>query len=157
MLQYHHRYICLLELEDYASVIRDTERNLALFNFIAAHTKSEDAAWSLLQFAPQCLMVHTRAAATQALKCNDYDLAIHEAEDGIEKIKAFYQESPHPEFAEQSREIESLQAWLDEIKMKRPLTRREQLERALFEAVKSEDYERAARVRDQLKKLEPTE
>jgi hypothetical protein len=157
MLQYHHRYICLLELEDYASVIRDTERNLALFKFIGAHTKSEEAAWSLLQFAPQCLMMRTRAAAAQALKSNDYDVAIREAEDGIEKIKAFFQDSPHPEFTEQSREVQSLQSWLDEIRMKRPLSRREQLERALHDAVKSEDYERAARVRDQLKNLEPTE
>src|SRR5579863_1238017 len=29
-LQYHHRYICLLQLEDYAGVVRDTERNLAM-------------------------------------------------------------------------------------------------------------------------------
>ena len=33
-LQYHHRYICLLELEEYAGVVRDAERNLAVFDFV---------------------------------------------------------------------------------------------------------------------------
>jgi len=39
-LQYHHRYICLLQLEDYEGVVRDTERNLAVFDFVAKHAQS---------------------------------------------------------------------------------------------------------------------
>src|SRR5881275_582473 len=45
-LQYHHRYICLLQLEDYPAVIRDAERNLAVFEFVAKHAANEDLAWS---------------------------------------------------------------------------------------------------------------
>ena len=48
----------------------------------------------------------------------------------------------------------SLTEWLEEIKDKRPLSRREHLEQALQDAVKAEDYERAARVRDELRNLE---
>jgi protein-arginine kinase activator protein McsA len=50
-----------------------------------------------------------------------------------------------------------LQDWLEEIRAKRPLSRRERLERALHDAVKSEDYERAAQVRDELRNLESAE
>ena len=50
-----------------------------------------------------------------------------------------------------------MQHWLEEVERKRPLSKREQLERDLSEAVKVEDYEKAARVRDALKKLKPTE
>src|SRR6266436_46391 len=39
-LQYHHRYICLLQLEDYPSVIRDGERNLQVFEFVSKHAES---------------------------------------------------------------------------------------------------------------------
>src|SRR5690349_21026136 len=46
-VQYHHRYICLLQLEDYAAVVRDAERNLAVFEFVGKHAESEDMAWSL--------------------------------------------------------------------------------------------------------------
>jgi protein-arginine kinase activator protein McsA len=55
---------------------------------------------------------------------------------------------------EQSPEIQSLEHWLEEIKHKRPLSKREQLEIDLSEAVKREDYEKAAKVRDALRKLE---
>jgi protein-arginine kinase activator protein McsA len=37
------------------------------------------------------------------------------------------------------------------------LSKREQLERDLNEAVQHEDYEKAARVRDALKKLKPSD
>jgi protein-arginine kinase activator protein McsA len=54
---------------------------------------------------------------------------------------------------EQSGEIQSLELWLQEIQAKRPLSPRERLENALSEAVKNEDYEKAAQVRDALRNL----
>src|SRR5437667_3082111 len=71
-LQYHHRYICLLQLEDYAGVIRDAERNLAVFDFVSKHAASEELAWALQQFRPQLLMVLTRARGSQAIKAKDH-------------------------------------------------------------------------------------
>src|SRR5258706_12933223 len=71
-LQYHHRYICLLQLEDYAGVMRDAERNLAVFNFVGKHAETEELAWSLRQFQPQLMMILTRARAMQSLKTDDY-------------------------------------------------------------------------------------
>jgi protein-arginine kinase activator protein McsA len=43
--------------------------------------------------------------------------------------------------------------WLQEIQTKRPMTPREKLESALNEAVRNENYEEAARVRDALRKM----
>src|SRR5882762_8940408 len=85
-LQYHHRYICLLQLEDYAGVIRDAERNLAVFEFVAKHAANEDLAWSLRQFQPQLLMILTRAQGAQALQGDDYAMAMQYVEEGMEKI-----------------------------------------------------------------------
>src|SRR3954470_21303027 len=70
-LQYHHRYICLLQLEDYAGVVRDAERNLSVFEFVAKHAQSEELSWSLQQFVPQLLMILTRARGAQALQTED--------------------------------------------------------------------------------------
>ncbi len=156
-LQYHHRYVCLLQLEDYAGVIRDAERNLAVFDFVGKHAESEELAWSLRQFQPQLLMILTRARGAQALQTDDYQMATQQVEEGLEKIRAFFHEHSRGEGAEHSPEILSLQNWLDEIRARRPLSRRERLERALQEAVNSEDYERAARVRDELKNLSPAD
>ena len=152
-LQYHHRYICLLQIEDHEGVIRDAERNLEVLNFVAQHAEAEELVWPLKQFQPQLLMILTRARATQALKVEDYGLAVEEGERGIELIRTFYKESPQPEVAVHSAEILSLEGWLDEIRDKRPLSKREKLERALQDAVRSENYERAAEMRDALKNL----
>lgn len=152
-LQYHHRYICLLQLEDYPGVVRDAERNLAVFAFATKHAETEEMAWSLKHFQPQLLMVLTRAKAAHALKVEDYDLAVQHTEEGMEQLREFFRSSPNPEGAEQSAEILSLEHWLEEVRLRRPLSRREQLERALKEALKLEDYERAAKVRDEILKL----
>lgn len=156
-LQFHHRYICLLQLEDYAGVIRDAERNLAVFDFVEKHAETDELAWSLRQFQPQLLMILIRARGSQALQAQDYTLAIRLVEEGLEQIRVFYRETAGAEAADQSGEALALEDWLTEIRAKRPLSRRERLERALTEAVRSEDYERAAKVRDELKNLRPEE
>ena len=156
-LQYHHRYICLLQLEDHDAVIRDAERNLAVFDFVNKHAESEELSWSLQQFRPQLLMVLTRARGSQALKADDYALAIQQVEDGLEQIRTFYGEHGRSDVAEASPEVQSIESWLEEIRAKRPLSRREQLEQQLHDAVKREDYEKAAQVRDQLRNLKPAE
>jgi len=84
-------------------------------------------------------------------------MAIQQVEEGLEHIRNFYREHARADAADQSPEVQSLENWLDEIRTKRPLSPRERLERALNEAVQKEDYERAAKVRDELKNLESAE
>lgn len=154
-LQYHHRYICLLQLEDHTGVIRDAERNLAVFDFVSKHAENEELSWSLQQFRPQLLMVLTRARGSQSLKADDYVMAIQQVEEGLEQIRTFYREHGRSDAADACAEVQSLETWLEEIRAKRPLSRREQLEHDLNEAVNREDYEKAARVRDALRNLKP--
>ena len=155
--QYHHRYICLLQLEDHAGVLRDTTRNLKVFDFVEEYAEDEDMAWSLQQFRPQVLMIHTRAVATQYLQTEEFSAAIKEIEAGIDRLRDFYEEKGRHDLMAQSPEINGLNHWLEEVSRKRPLSKREQLEQDLHEAVKHEDYEKAAKVRDALKKLKPAE
>jgi hypothetical protein len=155
-LQFHHRYICLLQLEDYPAAIRDAERNLRLFEFVSKHAESDEVAWSLRQFQPQLLMILARARGSQALQISDFPLAIRQVEEGLNAIRSFYREFLQADAAETSAEVFSLENWLEQIRAKKPLSKREKLEQALDEAVTSEDYERAAQVRDELKNLKPS-
>ena len=75
-IQYHHRYICLFQLEDYKAVIRDTNRNAAVFDFVDEYAESDELAWSLQQFRPQLLMMQIRARGMQALRNDKYPEAI---------------------------------------------------------------------------------
>jgi hypothetical protein len=156
-LQYHHRSICLLELADHAATVRDTERNLKVFDFVAEHAPAEELAWSLEQFRPQVLLLHTRATASRELVLNRFTAALARIEEGLERLREFYRAHSRHDLLEHSMELQSLQQWQEEIRNKRPRSRREQLEQDLEEAVRNEDYERAARVRDQLRTLKPSE
>src|SRR5437773_7147879 len=37
-IQYYHRYLSLFQVNDFAGVVRDTQRNLDLFTFVTEHT-----------------------------------------------------------------------------------------------------------------------
>jgi hypothetical protein len=155
--QYHNRYNCLLQLKDYAAVVRDTERNIAVFDFVEKYAENPDLAWSLQQFRPQLLMVRTRALAGESLATNDYSAAIRQIEEGLGQLRDFYREQARNESPDQSNEAAYLKNWLDELSAQRPLSKREKLERELNEAVSNEDYEKAAQMRDALRNLKPTE
>ena len=51
-IQYYHRYLSLFQINDFQGVIRDTQRNLDLFNFVADHTDREEVVWTSSNFAP---------------------------------------------------------------------------------------------------------
>jgi UvrB/uvrC motif len=152
-IQFHHRYICLFQLEEYDGVLRDTDRNLKVFDFVEKHAASEEVAWALQQFRPQLLMMRIRARGALALQNSRYDEVMRLVENGLEEIRQFYRDHERLDLMEQSGEILSLESWLQDIQSKRPLTPRERLENALNEAVRNEDYEKAAQVRDALKNL----
>jgi len=156
-IQYHHRYICLFQLEDYESVIRDTNRNAAVFDFVDEYAESDELAWSLQQFRPQLLMMQVRAKGMQALRNDKYLDAIAVIENGLQELRTFYREHSRHDLLEQSGEIHSLESWLQEVQLKRPLSERERLEHALNEAVRQEDYEKAALVRDALRNLKTSQ
>jgi hypothetical protein len=156
-IQYHHRYICLFQLEDYKAVIRDTNRNAAVFDFVDEYAESDELAWSLQQFRPQLLMMQIRARGMQALRNDKHADAIVVIETGLQELRTFYREHSRHDLLEQSGEINSLETWLQEVQLKRPLSERERLEHALDEAVRQEDYEKAAQVRDALRHLKTSQ
>ncbi len=152
-IQFHHRYICLFQLKDYDAVIRDTERNLAVFDFVNQFADSPEFAANIGQLRPQLLMMRARAKGSKEAEADQHSTAIDTIEQTMEEIRAFFREQNRPELADLSGEIQSLQQWSQEIRSTRPLSQREQLEQALQEAVRREDYEKAAEVRDALRNL----
>lgn len=156
-IQFHHRYICLFQLEDFDLVERDCERNLAVFEFVAEHAATEELAWSLLQFVPQLLLMQTRAHGMASLRESDFETAVVQIQEGVSELERFYTENERLELMEASPELGSLREWLGQVKNRRPLTELERLERDLAEAIRLEDYEKAALVRDQLRKQQASD
>ncbi len=153
-IQYYHRYLSLFQINDFAGVIRDTQRNLDLFGFVAEHTEREELAWTFQQFRPYVLMMNTRAKASILLSEGKFGAAISEIERGRDAIEEFFQNSSFPELAQKSSEIAFLEEWLEEVSAKRPLTKLEVMQREMEVAIQSELYERAAELRDAIKLLQ---
>lgn len=153
-IQYYHRYLALYQLKDYKAVIRDTQRNLDLFTFVAAHVEKEELAMAFQQFRPYVLMMNTRARAALEVDNDNYGAAIKFIEKGREAIIEFYQSVGNPDAAGESAELSFLNDLLEEVRAKRPLTKLEKLRQELETAIASEAYERAATLRDAIKALE---
>jgi len=152
-IQYYHRYLSLFQINDFAGVVRDTQRNLDLFDFVLAHTNREELAWGLQQFRPYVLMMNTRARASILLGQGKFAEAMSEIQRGRDAIADFFQRSNFPELASKSSEINFLDEWLEEVRAKRPLSRLEIMQREMESAITKEMYERAAELRDAIKLL----
>lgn len=152
-MQYYYRYLSLFHLGDYFGVLRDTQRNLRAFDMIRDHSVEDQDRLSVEQFRPYVMMMNTRARACLSLEERDFDLALEQIGQGIERIDTFFHEVERDELIEGCREIAFLEDWADRIRNNRPLSPEEQLRRELRTAVEAEDYERAAKLRDEIKEM----
>jgi hypothetical protein len=150
-LQYYHRYVSLFHIRDFAGVVRDTDRNLSLIDFVAEFAEGDEIVDSFEQFRPYVLMIRTRAKASALLDLGDQQAALGEVEEGREMILEAYRISGREEEAESSPEILHLDEWTEEIKTHRPITRVERLQQELQLAIENEAYERAAELRDAIR------
>ncbi|MDP7013366.1 MAG: UvrB/UvrC motif-containing protein [Verrucomicrobiota bacterium] len=157
-IQYHHRSICNFELEDYEAVERDTEHILELLDFVQDYAVEDEIGQSFQQFRPQTIMMQIRAVGTELIAENNYDDAIKEITGAIEELNQFYTEMGREELVDSSMEVHSLREWLKDVEKeaadKKPMTEGEKLQHKLDKAIEQEDYEAAAKLRDQLNKLD---
>ena len=153
-IQYYHRYVALFQLGDWHAVARDTRRNLDMFNFVEKYAADEELAWSVQQFRPYVLMMSTRAKASLALEKDDAEAAIGLVEKGIKTIQKFLTDADEEDHIKENVEIASLREWMKELKKKRKITPLEKLRREMDAAIKAEQYERAASLRDEIQAMQ---
>lgn len=153
-VQYYHRYLSFFQLDDYEGVIKDTQRNLDLFEFVQEHVEREEIAWAFIQFVPYVTMMNTRAKAAIALEKGRLDAALKEIERGKSSIIQFLLENAQGEESiERSNELMFLDEWKEELTEKRPVSKRERLELEMEKAIQLEAYERAAEIRDAIRTM----
>jgi hypothetical protein len=152
-IQYYYRYLSFFHLGRYDLAERDTQRNLGLFAFVRRHAPSEHAKWRFDQYRPYVIMMNTRARAIPIYEEKRFREALQLIESGISAIHDFLAEHELEDQEEDCLEMEFLKRWREEIERTRPLEASEKLQRQLDQAVLNENYERAAQLRDELRKL----
>lgn len=156
-VQYYQRYLAAFQLQRYDLVIRDTERNLRLFAFVVQHAERPRDKIEFDQYRPYVLMMRTRAQALDALSKEETGQALEHIDDGIDKIRGFLKDYGQSESEDECTELGFLVRWKEDIERTRPRGPVDRLKQQLNLAVALEDYEEAARIRDQLLRLAETE
>jgi len=147
---YYFRYYLCFQIGDFDRVIRDTSRNLRMFDFVDAHADREEDKVRVDQRRPYVLRMMASAKALKLSGDDRFESAIEALNDALEQIEEMA-ETPTETFRlEKTRSLSILRGMVDETRKKRPPSEREQLERRLKSAVAAENYERAARLRDLL-------
>jgi hypothetical protein len=153
-LQYYHRYLSAFHLQKYDMVTRDTDRNLRLFAFVVQHAVRQRDKIEFDQYRPYVTMMRARARAHQALAQADFSTALKEIDEGISRIRQFLRDYHQEDSESDCSELGFLLRWRREVEHDRPTGPVERLEQQLELAVSLEDYEEAARLRDQIRQLE---
>lgn len=157
-VQYYHRYVSLLVLEDNEGVVRDTSRNLRLLDFMGAHAEEEEDRIALESFRPYLIMMRTRALASRMLSGGEAKAASLSIELGLDQMRRHYERLGRPAEFEQSNEAALLRGMRDALAPKLPVSQREELKQRLQQALAQENYELAAILRDELRMMrEPGE
>ena len=153
-VQYYHRYISLLVLEDFEGVVRDTTHNLRVLDLCREFSQDDDDRVILEQFRPYLVMMRTRALASAAVAANEAKLAMFHIDDGLEQMRRVFEDGGAPPDAfEQSHEAQVLRGMRDQLAPKLPVSQQEELRKRLQEALRKENYELAAILRDELRLL----
>ena len=147
------RYAFLLQIKDYERVVRDTERNMELFRFVNSYGEAEEDRLNLEKWWPYILRINATAHCMIAQNNADFDCALEIVADARVKIDELPEVDAEEFFAERKRSREALDELEESLRSNRPPSRAEKLERELQEAVDSEEFERAASIRDELKEL----
>ncbi len=153
-MQYYHRYLASFHLERYDIVARDTQRNLDLFAFVRGHATRDRDRNQFDKYRPYVTVMRTRAIGLAAMARDDHHSALVAIDEGIAGIRQFLIDHDETDQESQCLELAFLLRWRKDIEQERPVSPIERMERQLKRAVDQEDYEEAAKLRDQLRRLQ---
>lgn len=149
-VQYYHRRVCWLALREFRRAIDDANHTLALMDFVHQHCQDDDWVFSHDQYRPFVLMHRTQAAALAEVEEGQPESAVEIIGEGLEEIgRAFAQLGETAPLHEEQilGELGNLQETIRrEYRIGRTL--REQL----ADAVAAEQFELAARLRDEIRR-----
>jgi hypothetical protein len=149
----YYRYVRLFQLKDWPRTIRDTSRNLRLFDFVHSHAAREEDRQFLEKWRPYIVRVSCSAHAMQALEQNAYGKAYDITMDAIKQIEGLGELDDETFRFERERSLVGLSELAGQIQKNRPLTELEKLEHRLRRAIERQEFEQAAKLRDQIREL----
>jgi hypothetical protein len=153
-VQYYHRYVGLFSIGDFAGVVRDTSRNLAVFDLCRDHGTTEADRTVLEQFRPQLIVMRVRSEGELAIQAGQPKQALAALDRGLNELRTLFDDTGRIEEYDSANEVQLLRGMRDALVPKLPASQRAELQERLRAAIDAENYELAAILRDELKLME---
>jgi hypothetical protein len=150
---YYFRYLRLFQLHRWAETVRDTTRNLRLFDFLRTHAEREEDQMYLEKWRPYLVRMNAAASALLQLEQGDVSKALQIVQSGREQIEALEDLDDETFNMERERSITALRELENQVQKKKPVSRVELLEGQLRRAIEQQEFERAAELRDRIRAL----
>jgi hypothetical protein len=149
-LQFYHRRISWLALRNYSRAVADADHTLAFMDFVRDHSPGEEFTEAHERYRGFVLFHRTQAAAALAAEANNPEGAIDEIQIGLKQMRDFFANYELEDKMEEDGMVQQLRKMEESLRKVHNIdaTLREQLE----QAVANEQYETAARLRDELRK-----
>lgn len=152
---YYYRYLLFFQIGEYALCARDTARNLRLLDFVSRFAPGKESSEGLEQYRPYIVRMNIMARALNLLQDKkDVRAAVRLLRHGVAVIRQLPSLEGNSVFDfERDRSVKSLRDLLRQLEAQLPVSKKDVLKKQMQEAISREDYEKAANLRDQLKKM----
>jgi len=147
-LQFYHRRICCLALRQFDRALADADHVLALMDFASAHSPNQQWTLSHEQYRPFVLFHRVQAAAMLALDNSGPEAAIEAINQGLERMREVFEKFGAEEQFDQDELVGQLAVMKESLRQEYHLGKT--LAEQLTDAVAAEEFERAARLRDEI-------
>ncbi len=147
-LQFYHRRICCLALRAFRQAAADADHTLALMDFVSAWSADQEWIQSHEHYRPFVLFQRAQAATLAALEDSGPEAALEEIDQALEGIRAAYVKLEAEEQFAEDELVNQLMKLKESLRNEYGVGRT--LSEQLSDAIAAEQYERAARLRDEI-------
>ena len=147
-VQFYHRRICWLAIREFENAMRDADHTLQLMDFCRDFSPDESWTMSHEQYRPFVLFHRTQAATLSALAEDDAEGAIEAVNLGLIRLENLFQEFDASDEFDENELVVRLVELRESVRERFEVGRT--LQEQLDEAIASEQYEDAARIRDKI-------
>jgi hypothetical protein len=148
-VQFYHRRMAWLALHEFDRALADSDHTLAFMDFLKDHSPNEEFTLAHEQYRGFVLFHRAQAEAAKHLEADDVERAIDALRDGQRRITNFLNEHGLEEHAENDGMLRQLRVSEQTLREKHGIE--STLHERLAKAVEDEDFEMAAKLRDQLR------
>ena len=152
-VQYYHRRVCWLTLQRYERAVMDADHTLGLMDFCRRHSPDEDWTLSHEQYRPFVLYHRIQANAMAKIVDDNAEAAVQSINAGLKQLANVFEEHEIEEHFDDDELVTRLVELREQLRNQFDVGLT--LHERLADAVATEQYELAARLRDELAKRHP--